>query len=567
MNEGGIRAQYVFAGTCIIAVILVETYDRTWSLSPGSNASTGIPVAGPAIALGNADPAGDSSHPEPQLRFHLPPASRSRSISPSGPSGTTTSDSATTDEELDTGFDNPLDLDTVTADRDDDLEDLKTLPIPAPVNLRGRRPGSLANSPATIKGSGNYASGSKSPFLASVPAISISSPSLPASPTLQRLNMVKSPIFALASRAGGASAGAGSPGMGRGWGSPKVEGLRDLSLGEAAVSDTDAAHGDDFDRGDGESRYAISLAGPSSGAADGEKDQACTPDCPANPASPSRAVPKALAPSEEASAGLPAHLGKSTNMTPAHLQPQHNHPHANGDGGRDIIVPLSSDRAFFDLLTAALTSLSVFHAAQQEAFRAAVEHLCVMISNSIVPHGSSVQIMPIPPVASQRQSLLAPAASSSSSNNQSLITGSAPRSYPGHLHGIQRPPQDVLARRITKLHKKDLYAWREIFTLWIEAEIFESSAERSRGERTVEEAEARLQAFANEVVKRGLGDRRTFRGKKTREAWEEFLRLNVLLLDLKRFQLANINAARKLVFIHDGICGDMSAGDTELGCS
>jgi hypothetical protein len=93
--------------------------------------------------------------------------------------------------------------------------------------------------------------------------------------------------------------------------------------------------------------------------------------------------------------------------------------------------------------------------------------------------------------------------------------------------------------------KKDLYAWREIFTLWIEHEIFESNAERTRGERTVEEAQARLQTFANEVVKRGLGDRRTIRGKKARGAWEEFLRLNVLLLDLKKFQLANINAARK----------------------
>lgn len=81
--------------------------------------------------------------------------------------------------------------------------------------------------------------------------------------------------------------------------------------------------------------------------------------------------------------------------------------------------------------------------------------------------------------------------------------------------------------------------------MWIEAEIFESSAERSRGERTVTQAEERLKKFAEKVVKRGLGDRRTMKGKKVKEAWEEFLRLNVLLLDLKRFQMANINAARK----------------------
>lgn len=102
-----------------------------------------------------------------------------------------------------------------------------------------------------------------------------------------------------------------------------------------------------------------------------------------------------------------------------------------------------------------------------------------------------------------------------------------------------------VAPSLARPNKKDLYAWREIFTLWIEAEIFESSAERTRGERTVEQAEVRLQKFADEVIKRGLGDRRTLRGKKARGAWEEFLRLNVLLLDLKRFQMANINAARK----------------------
>lgn len=50
-----------------------------------------------------------------------------------------------------------------------------------------------------------------------------------------------------------------------------------------------------------------------------------------------------------------------------------------------------------------------------------------------------------------------------------------------------------------------------MFTLWIEAEIFESGAERDRGERGIEEAERRLKAFAGEVTRRGLGDRRTLK--------------------------------------------------------
>lgn len=182
---------------------------------------------------------------------------------------------------------------------------------------------------------------------------------------------------------------------------------------------------------------------------------------------------------------------------------------------REFIIPLASDIAFFNLLTAALTSLSTFHAAQQLAFKAAVEKLCLMISQSIQPSSGSLQVLSTPLTPSPRP--------------------------------IESESDLVTARiqRNARASKKDLYAWREIFTLWIESEIFESSAERTRGERTVDQAETRLKRFADAIVKRGLGDRRTLKGKKVREAWEEFLRLNVLLLDLKRFQIANINAARK----------------------
>ncbi|WWD19358.1 hypothetical protein CI109_103817 [Kwoniella shandongensis] len=184
---------------------------------------------------------------------------------------------------------------------------------------------------------------------------------------------------------------------------------------------------------------------------------------------------------------------------------------------RDFVIPLSSDLAFFSLLTVALTSLSSFHTKQQTTFRDSVESLCTLVSRSISPQ-SNIEVLPTP--------------FTPSGNNTTIAQ---PR--------IRAPS--------SKTSRKDLYAWREIFTLWIEAEIFESSAERDRGERSVEQAEARLQKFANEVIKRGLGDRRTMKGKRIREAWEEFLRLNVLLLDLKRFQIANINAARKILKKHD----------------
>nr|XP_018261824.1 uncharacterized protein I303_06269 [Kwoniella dejecticola CBS 10117]OBR83982.1 hypothetical protein I303_06269 [Kwoniella dejecticola CBS 10117] len=190
---------------------------------------------------------------------------------------------------------------------------------------------------------------------------------------------------------------------------------------------------------------------------------------------------------------------------------------------RDFIIPLSSDLEFFHLLTSALTSLSTFHSKQQILFKDAVENVCSIISTSISPSFSSSapQILPIPPKSTP-------------------LDGS-----------VTDGPSVVSRYHSGKTSKKDLYIWREIFTLWIESEIFESNSERTRGERTLEEAEERLKIFANEVVKRGLGDRRTLKGKKIRSAWEEFLKLNVWLLDLKRFQGANVMAARKILKKHD----------------
>lgn len=95
----------------------------------------------------------------------------------------------------------------------------------------------------------------------------------------------------------------------------------------------------------------------------------------------------------------------------------------------------------------------------------------------------------------------------------------------------------------------DLYAWREVFSLWVEAQIFEGAAERDRGEHTVEEADRRLKWFVDQVGKRGLAKR--MKHKDARDALERFVALNVQLADLKRFGEANGEATRKLLKKHD----------------
>lgn len=99
-------------------------------------------------------------------------------------------------------------------------------------------------------------------------------------------------------------------------------------------------------------------------------------------------------------------------------------------------------------------------------------------------------------------------------------------------------------------HKSDLYAWREVFQLYMDAEIFESHAEASRGERPIEDAEARMSHFLSQLAERGLASGRRFTAKESRDALRTFLSLNAFILDLRKFQHATAEATRKILKKH-----------------
>ena len=147
--------------------------------------------------------------------------------------------------------------------------------------------------------------------------------------------------------------------------------------------------------------------------------------------------------------------------------------HFNSGDPREIIISLNSDSAFYQVLISALRSLAEHRTKLQEEFAKMVQQLSLDISNVSQPSSSQ--------------------------------TG-----------------------------KSDLYAWRQIFQMWVDGQIFESTTEKDRGERSVEDSEAKLTEFANKVVKESLGDRQTLQRKESRDALEQFLHINVLLLDLKK---------------------------------
>ncbi|KAG6914825.1 hypothetical protein DXG01_015126 [Tephrocybe rancida] len=176
----------------------------------------------------------------------------------------------------------------------------------------------------------------------------------------------------------------------------------------------------------------------------------------------------------------------------------------------EVVIPLASDMIFFQTLSTAISHLSAHLVTVQSDFVDTLNTLSRTIGNSARPASSS-------------------------------DSGFRPHSV------LSSKPWSV--SNATNV-KSDLYSWREIFQLYVEAEVFESVHELDRGERSVEESEKRLKLFAERVTSRGLGDERKLKSKSSREALETFLELNMFILNIKKFQFANAEATRKILKKH-----------------
>ncbi|WFD35029.1 RING-type E3 ubiquitin transferase [Malassezia cuniculi] len=186
------------------------------------------------------------------------------------------------------------------------------------------------------------------------------------------------------------------------------------------------------------------------------------------------------------------------------------HPAPPGYYTRRVIVPLAADKRFFSALSSAVNNLVQAQYIQQAALVEHVRQLGNTISQLASPEFSPV----------------------------------------------------------------DMYLWRQVFSLWLEHEIFESTREVDRGEISVAETEKRIYHFVRELQKRGFvvlhstipsaelgtldkwtvearGAASPFRDVNSFASLEHFLRLNVALLALKRFQRASIEAVRKILKKHE----------------
>ncbi|KAJ6447872.1 hypothetical protein C8R45DRAFT_884436 [Mycena sanguinolenta] len=183
----------------------------------------------------------------------------------------------------------------------------------------------------------------------------------------------------------------------------------------------------------------------------------------------------------------------------------------------EVVIPLASDLAFFELLVKTLRGLS--------------EHL-------IAIHAQFVETL------TELAKTVSAAARPVSSTSHGFKALSALRSDAGGVRA------NAMTRKASPYLYSDLYSWREIFQIYVETEIFESVNELHPGERTIEEAETRLKQFAERVTARGLGDSRQLKLPQSRQALQSFLELNLFILNVKKFELANAEATRKILKKH-----------------
>ncbi|TAQ84600.1 hypothetical protein B7494_g7081 [Chlorociboria aeruginascens] len=97
----------------------------------------------------------------------------------------------------------------------------------------------------------------------------------------------------------------------------------------------------------------------------------------------------------------------------------------------------------------------------------------------------------------------------------------------------------------TKWSKTDLYRWRELLDLYLQAEIFFSTRESDRGSRNSADALRQLQWFQLEVAKRGITA--SFKLATSHQALARFVSINVTLLRNLKFQEINQKAITKIL--------------------
>lgn len=103
----------------------------------------------------------------------------------------------------------------------------------------------------------------------------------------------------------------------------------------------------------------------------------------------------------------------------------------------------------------------------------------------------------------------------------------------------------ALVAKPSRFSKSDIDRWREVFELYLEAQVFFATQEQDHGPRSSDRALKQLQQFQAEVERRKLGSR--FKLRDSHVAFARFLNLNLSLLKNLQFQELNSLAVSKIL--------------------
>ncbi|PIL27215.1 hypothetical protein GSI_10359 [Ganoderma sinense ZZ0214-1] len=180
----------------------------------------------------------------------------------------------------------------------------------------------------------------------------------------------------------------------------------------------------------------------------------------------------------------------------------------------ELIIPLASDTAFFRTLSEALVTLSKYLIGRRAEFEATLQSLSQDISSASRPSSSTAPFHPYSRFSSDAATI----------------------SVPSTAFGLNS--------------KSDLETWREIFQMYMEADIFQGHQERFRGERDLEDATVRFATFSSALQERSSAGHLKLSLKKSKVALGTFMELNTFILDLRKFQVVTTEATRKILKKH-----------------
>ncbi|KAK9704095.1 hypothetical protein K7432_010376 [Basidiobolus ranarum] len=98
-------------------------------------------------------------------------------------------------------------------------------------------------------------------------------------------------------------------------------------------------------------------------------------------------------------------------------------------------------------------------------------------------------------------------------------------------------------------YSKDMYIWREIFNLYLDANIWMVNNHAWQKPQSIEKTREQYQWFVQEIARLSLSKK--FRNRDSNKALEQFLMLNRDLLSIMQFHELNQTAIRKIIKKHD----------------